>query len=110
MTPNLPGIGVDSPTLSGSTPANRKKSEQIREAARDFEALLIQQLLRSAREAGAGAGMGSDDQSFDSIMDFSEQQIARMLTASGGLGLSSLIARGLESGRAEENAPPAVQP
>jgi Rod binding domain-containing protein len=62
---------------------------QIRDAAQQFEALILAQLLANAR-----ADSESDSCS-DTMRDFAEQQVAAMLSASGGLGLARLIERGL---------------
>jgi Rod binding domain-containing protein len=59
-------------------------------AGQDFEALLIAQLLRSARE-------GVDDASSNAAMDFAEQQLASVIAAKGGLGIGSLVMKGLEA-------------
>ncbi len=70
--------------------------EKARDAAKQFEALLIGQILRSARESGSGwLGSGGDSAS-DCATDLAEQQLARLLAERGGLGLASLIAAGLE--------------
>lgn len=61
-----------------------------REAAQQFEALLIGQLLRAAREASSSA----EDQSGAAILEFAEQQVAELLSRSGGLGLAHLLIEG----------------
>jgi flagellar protein FlgJ len=70
--------------------------EKIRDAAQQFEALLIGQMLRAARESG-GRWMGSQDSSADSAIEFAEQQFATVMARSGGLGLATLIVQGLEA-------------
>lgn len=60
-----------------------------REAAQQFEALLIAQMLRAARD-GDGAGEASD-----TLTEFAEQKLAESLCVSGGLGLARLIEDGL---------------
>lgn len=68
-----------------------------REAAEQFEALLIGQLLRAARESsGSGGWLGTgEDHSSESIAEYAEQQVAGLLSSSGGLGLARLIEQGL---------------
>jgi Rod binding domain-containing protein len=75
-------------------------------AAKDFEALLLSQMLRSVREEGSGWLGTGDDQSSDAAFGMGEEQLARALSASGGLGLSKLIDSGLKS----ESARTAAQP
>ena len=69
--------------------------EKIRDAARQFEALLLGQLLRAARESGGG-WMGSKDSSSDCATEYAEQQFAEVMARNGGLGLATLIMKGLE--------------
>lgn len=69
-------------------------------AARDFEALLIGQMLRSMHEESGWLGTG-EDQAGEAAVSLGEEQLARSLAGSGGLGLSRLI----ESGLHKEEAP-----
>jgi Rod binding domain-containing protein len=73
------------------------KPKNTEEAARQFEGLLIAQMLRSARESGsAGLGDSDEDESQRStMMDLAEQQFARIMAQNGGLGLARLIMQGL---------------
>ncbi len=103
MPPNissLDGTSVRAGTLSSRTaPSGRQADNNVRldEAARQFEALLIAQLLKSVREQG-GAGWlgGGEDPSASSAMELAEEQFAHSLAAQGGLGLARLIVSGLE--------------
>lgn len=73
---------------------------RIQDAAQQFEALLINQILHSARESNGGWLSLGGDASGDSATDFAEQQLADTLARQGGLGLAKIIAAGLrrESG------------
>jgi Rod binding domain-containing protein len=73
---------------------------KIRDSARQFEALLIAQILRSVREPSGGWLACGDGQAGSSISDYAEQQLAHVLSASGGLGIASLIEQGL-TGKAQ---------
>ena len=79
--------------LSGASLAS--EAAKTRDAAREFEALLIEQMLRSARSAGSGEWMG-EDQTGSALPEMAEQQFARALSAGGGLGLAKLVVEGLE--------------
>jgi flagellar protein FlgJ len=70
--------------------------EKVRDAAQQFEALLIEQILRSARQGGSGWLSDGEDPSGEVATDYAEQQFATVLSQKGGLGLSDLIAKGLE--------------
>ncbi len=87
--PSAPKVG-DINTRESDTP------ERVREAARQFEGMLMQQILRSMRESGAGWLGTGEDASGECAQDFAEQQFAEALSASGGLGLANLIADGLK--------------
>ena len=70
---------------------------KIKTTARQFEALLIGQLLKTSREAGSSGwlGTGDDDDAGQTGIEIGEQEFARMLAASGGLGMSKTIEAGL---------------
>ncbi|HYW44175.1 MAG TPA: rod-binding protein [Bryobacteraceae bacterium] len=87
---------VDPATIAG--PAQANDPAKIRDAAQQFEALLLGQILRSARESGDGGWLGSGSSS-DGLTEFAEQHLASIMSQQGGLGLSTLITQGLERGR-----------
>jgi Rod binding domain-containing protein len=82
--------GVDSRASAGAPP-------KIQEAARQFEALLLTQLLRAARGGGEGWLGAGADQSAASAMELAEEQFASALAAQGGLGLARFITSGLKA-------------
>jgi Rod binding domain-containing protein len=75
-------VGKATASLPGQSP----QADRAKVAAQDFEALLIAQMLRSARE---------DEGSSGTMMEYAEQQVAQLISASGGLGLAGLVERGL---------------
>src|ERR1700685_3197471 len=81
---------------------DKEKQKEVR-AAKDFEAILIGQMLRSVREEDSGwLGTGDDDSSA-SAFGLGEEQLAKAMAAGGGLGLSKVIAAGLAARDAEQN-------
>jgi peptidoglycan hydrolase FlgJ len=76
-----------------STPRAADTPAKVRDAAQQFEALLIGQILRTVRESGGW--LGTSDSSSDCAMDYAEQQLALVMAQRGGLGLADLIAQGL---------------
>jgi len=99
---------------SGSAPAPRVAAEpaKLREAAQQFEALLLAQILRSAHE-GTGGWLGSGDSASDCTTGLADEQLARLMAEKGGLGLAQLIAAGLQARTAEGEArqlPPSETP
>lgn len=87
-TPSLPS--------SGSSPAS------IRDAARQFESLLIEELLKLSHDADSSGWLGTDnDDSGQTGLEFGEEQLSRMIAQSGGLGLSGMIETGLRRAAAK---------
>jgi Rod binding domain-containing protein len=74
------------------TPA-QPKPKNAAEAASQFEALMIAQMMRSAREA---ASSGEEDSTGETMFDLAGQQFAQLLASNGGFGLAKLIAAGLQ--------------
>ncbi len=70
-----------------------RESEKVARAAAEFEALLLEQMLRAAR--GTGWLSSGEDQAADCAIGLAEQQLALLLGQSGGLGLAGLLASGL---------------
>jgi flagellar protein FlgJ len=66
------------------------------EAARQFEALFVQMMLQSMRQAGDVFGDGSDT----TYRDMFDQQIALEMTRGKGLGLAELLTRQLAAPQA----------
>jgi Rod binding domain-containing protein len=76
--------------------ADPRQAAKIGRAASDFEAILIAQMLRSARESSASDSDKDDGaESNSSLMDLSEQQFAQALANSGGLGVAKMVIAGL---------------
>jgi Rod binding domain-containing protein len=71
--------------------------EKVRKAATDFEALLIAQMLKSAREAGGGmTGDGDEqDETNSTVLELGEQQLAQVLSQNGGLGIAKMVVAGI---------------
>jgi Rod binding domain-containing protein len=86
---------------------------KIAEAARQFEALLIAEMLRSARAGSEGWFGAGEDSSSAPAMGLAEESFSAALAGQGGLGLSSLIVAGLtrsSSGEQGEPGPLTVLP
>lgn len=76
-------------SLGGQAP------EKAAGAARDFEALLIGQMLRSVREEDSGWLGTGDDDAGATAMGIGEEELAGAIAAAGGFGLAKIIAAGL---------------
>ncbi|MEO8592508.1 MAG: hypothetical protein ABI759_04230 [Candidatus Solibacter sp.] len=84
-------------TTAGVTAVGESRAPgRVHEAAQQFEALLLGQMLRTERESGSGWLGSGEDSSAECVTDYAEQQFAAALAQNGGLGLASLVAKGLE--------------
>lgn len=96
MTGQVAGIGRGGQASAGQGKAPGGEPGRVLDAARQFEALLLAQMLKSARESGSGGWLGGgEDQSAASMTELAEEQVAAMMAASGGLGLARMLAEGL---------------
>jgi Rod binding domain-containing protein len=68
---------------------------KINQAAQQFEALLIGQILRSAH-TGESGWLGTDDSSGSCATGFAEEQLANTIAQQGGFGLAKLITQDLQ--------------
>ena len=87
--------------------AGTQSSNKLHIAAQQFEALLVGEMLRCARESGSEGWLGSGESTgADSAMDMAESQLANALSSSGGLGLAKVIERSMAkaSGDAQKTA------
>jgi peptidoglycan hydrolase FlgJ len=107
-------VNLNVPLLS-TTPADlasgkTAKPDRLHKAAQEFEALLVGEMLKSARESGSGGWLGSGESTGDdSAMDMAESQLANALAGSGGLGLAKTIEQAMAKPSAQKTAdtPPA---
>ena len=85
--------------------------ERIKEAASQFEGLMIGQILKAAHgDSDEGAFGGEADPASASAMDFANEYFARAMAAKGGLGLSNMIVAGLQKQATPAPAPAATAP
>jgi Rod binding domain-containing protein len=86
--------------LPGIQPQAGKADDpaKIHDAAQQFEAILLEQVLESAH--GDGGWLGSGEDSAGSCAGgFAEQQLALSMARQGGFGLADLISKGLQRSR-----------
>ncbi|HML18369.1 MAG TPA: rod-binding protein [Bryobacteraceae bacterium] len=66
---------------------------KIGDAARQFEGLMLGQMLKSAREAASDDD--GDDSESQTMFDVADQQFAQVMANNGGIGLAQLAVQGL---------------
>jgi len=86
--------GVDSAFSALGKQAPPSGESKVVGAAKDFEALLLTQILKSTHEEAGWLGTNDDDAG-EAAIGIGEEQLARVMANSGGLGLSHLIDAGL---------------
>lgn len=92
--------------------AGRDDAEALRKAAQSFEALLVNQLMKSMREANFGDDLFESEatKTFTGMLD---QQYADTLSRGRGLGLADMIVRQVEMAREsglQKTPSPSVNP
>ena len=70
--------------------------EKILKAAKQFEALLVGQMMKSMQDSEGGWLGTGDDQSSSAAIEYGEEAFAQAMSASGGLGLAQMVAAGLQ--------------
>jgi flagellar protein FlgJ len=80
-------------TLGAARP--KDDPAKVQDAARQFEALLIAQMMKSMHDSEGGwLGTGGDE-SASSAMEYGQEIFAQAMAANGGLGLAKLVSDGL---------------
>jgi len=98
----VPGI-LSTPGLASgiNAPSQKDSPQKTKDAAVQFESLLVGQILKSAHsEEGGWLGAGEEDQTAGSAMQMADEYFARALTSHGGLGLARMISNSLDQASA----------
>ena len=89
----LSTLGIS--TGSDTRTAKKDSPAEIQKVASQFEALLMGEILKSARPSDGSGWFGAEEESDSGLSEMAEQQLSQALAARGGLGLSSFIEKGL---------------
>jgi peptidoglycan hydrolase FlgJ len=87
-------IGLNTILSTSTGKTIEKNPAKIKDAAQQFESMLIEQMLKTARESGSGDWFGTD-QAGEPMAEMAEQQFAQLLASNGGMGLAKLVVNGL---------------
>ena len=68
---------------------------KLKKSAGEFEALLIGQMLKSARESGSGWFGSGEDEASATAAGYAEEQFAQAIASRGGLGIATMLVKGL---------------
>jgi peptidoglycan hydrolase FlgJ len=78
--------------------SSQNDPNKIKHAAKQFEGLIIGQILKSVHEASNEGWMGTgEDQSGSTAIELAEEQFAQAMANGGGLGLAKMVEKGLAS-------------
>jgi flagellar protein FlgJ len=102
------GMTLISPVsdISASTQESNGSSKKLAEAAKQFEALMITQMMKSARETSGGGWLSDGDEAGeDSSMGMAEEQFAQSMASSGGLGLANMVVKTMSHPEHDTMAP-----
>jgi Rod binding domain-containing protein len=82
--------------LTGLAAKSKDTPDKILNAAKQFESLLVAQLMKSMQDNEGGWLGTGDDQSSSAAMEYGQEAFAQAMSASGGLGLAQMVAAGLQ--------------
>ena len=92
----IDGVSSAAATVPQSQARPKDDPTRVGDAASQFEALLIGQMLKGMRESEGGWMGTGDDQSMSSAMEYAQEMFAQSLSAGGGLGLAKVVAAGFK--------------
>ena len=92
----IPPVSSAAPGALAASAHRTNEAGKIKDAARQFEALLIGQMLKSMRDSEGGWLGTGDDEASSSAMEYAQEMFAQSLSANGGLGMASLVMKGLK--------------
>ncbi len=78
--------------------ANQDKEQALRAVAKQFEAIMMQQMLKTSRETSFDDGFGEGEAgtgSMDSYREWRDEQLAQNLSSKGSLGLADMLVKQL---------------
>jgi Rod binding domain-containing protein len=80
-------------SLSAMSPGASSKPSKLHQAAQQFEALMIGEMMKSVHEGSSSGWLGSDDGEGgnNQAMGMAESQFANALAMNGGLGLARMV-------------------
>ncbi|HZQ54369.1 MAG TPA: hypothetical protein VFB14_19360 [Bryobacteraceae bacterium] len=94
----------DALAFQTSDPTSMKKASKLHEAAQQFEALMLGEVLKTVRSGGGQGWLGSGDGTGDdSAMDMAQNELASVLASSGGFGLAHMIEQKMPKQSSDQN-------
>jgi len=103
-------------TVSGGQPERPgqiKSAEmaRLRHAAREFEALMVEHMLKTVRQSFPKSGLEPSGAGQSLYRDLADEQMAKAISRGGGLGLGDVLMRALSRSRTQKaSSPPPTRP
>ena len=88
--PNSAGAAFSADRTASRVIKPAGEGAKLHDSAIKFEALLIAQMLKTARESSSGGALGGD-QTDTTMLEMAEQCFSEVLASKGGMGLGRLI-------------------
>ncbi len=79
---------IEAAVFAGRGTQQVKQATTLEEAAREFEAMMLVELLKAARKAGDAFGVQNDDNGARSYQEFADEHLAKALAAQDALVLT----------------------
>ena len=98
---NIDSILAAGMDVASTAPKPKDDPAKILNAARQFESLLVAQMMKSMQDAEGGWLGTGDDQSSSAAMEYCQEAFAQAMSANGGLGLAKMVAAGLQQAAKE---------
>ena len=75
---------------------SKNDPHKIADAARQFEGLMISQILKSAHDESGGGwlGAGDEDDTSSTAISMAEEYLGQAMANGGGLGIAKMVVRG----------------
>ena len=89
---------------------NLSETQKVREVSRQFEALLLRQILHDAQKTVISSRKGSDSSVNGIYQDLSTAQLADSISKSGGFGLARNLEKQLGRQLLIQDSAPAISP
>ncbi len=105
-------LDASAAAVAGPAPTGSAKNSKLQDAAQQFEAMMIGEMMKCARQSSDSGWLGSsgDDSTTDQAVEMAESHFAKALAMSGGFGLASVIARSVDQEAASRAHSPAALP
>jgi flagellar protein FlgJ len=89
----MDAVGALPPSPSiGASASTQRVDPAMMQAAQDFEALFVQQLVKAMRQSSEAMGTGIlDGQKTKIYRDMLDEQLARAMAQRGGLGIANFV-------------------